>query len=216
VLWFSVAATRGSGADPSECSAGLYEKSAALQGAVANDLYVTIRDEKEGDMRPIIATTILALTIAIAPVAKAQQADNQTMQAVEAMVAKWTQAVNQGDGKTASSFFTSDAFGIDVYGRTSGAQMGELTTKVHDMGIDLTNKVSDVRSLASGQVLLASGTFTVSYRNNPNLKPGDTVTGNWMRVLVKEGSDWKIAAQSLTRQAPPMPSATTGSSSTNK
>ena len=62
-------------------------------------------------MRPIITTTILALTIAIAPVAKAQQADNQTMQAVEAMVAKWTQAVNQGDSKTASSFFTSDAFG---------------------------------------------------------------------------------------------------------
>ena len=167
-------------------------------------------------MRPIITTTILALTIAIAPVAKAQQADNQTMQAVEAMVAKWTQAVNQGDSKTASSFFTSDAFGIDVYGRTSSAQMGELTKKVHDMGIDLTNKVNDVRSLASGQVLLASGTFSVTYRDNPNLKPGDTVTGNWMRVLVKEGSDWKIAAQSLTRQAPPMPSATTGSSSTNK
>jgi ketosteroid isomerase-like protein len=188
-----------------------------LEGAgPKKDLCVTIRDEKEGDMRPIITTTIVALTIAIAPVAKAQQADNQTMQATEAMVAKWTQAVNQGDSKTASSFFTSDAFGIDVYGRTSGAQMGELTKKVHDMGIDLTNKVNDVRSLASGQVLLASGTFAVSYRNNPNLKPGDTVTGNWMRVLVKEGSDWKIAAQSLTRQAPPMPSATTGSSSTNK
>jgi ketosteroid isomerase-like protein len=175
-----------------------------------------MRDEKEGDMRPIVTTTILALTIAIAPVAKAQQADNQTTQAVEAVVAKWTQAVNQGDSKSASSFFTSDAFGIDVYGRTSGVQTGELTKKVHDMGIDLTNKVNDVRSLASGQVLLASGTFTVSYRNNPNLKPGDTVTGNWMRVMVKEGSDWKIAAQSLTRQAPPMPSATTGSSSTNK
>jgi ketosteroid isomerase-like protein len=216
VLQFSVAATPGSGADPSECSAGLDDITVALQGAVAKDLYVTIRDKKEEDMRPIITTTILALTIAIAPVAKAQQADNQTTQAVEAMVAKWTQAVNQGDSKTASSFFTSDAFGIDIYGRTSAAQMGELTKKVHDMGIDLTNKVSDVRSLASGQVLLASGTFAVSYRNNPNLKPGDTVTGNWMRVLVKEGSDWKIAAQSLTRQAPPMPSATTGSSSTNK
>ena len=73
-------------------------------------------------MRPIITTTILALTLAIAPVAKAQQADNQTMQAVEAMVAKWTQAVNQGDSKTATSLFTSDAFSIDVYGRTSGAQ----------------------------------------------------------------------------------------------
>jgi ketosteroid isomerase-like protein len=165
-------------------------------------------------MRPIITMTILALTVAMAPVAKAQQADSQTKQAVEAMVAKWTQAVNQGDDKTASSFFTSDAFSIDVYGRASGAQRAEVTRKVHEMGIDLTNKVDDVRSLASGQALLASGTFTVRYSNNPNVKPGDTLTGNWMRVLVKEGSDWKIAAQSLTRQA--QPSATVGSSSTNK
>ena len=157
-------------------------------------------------MRPIITTTILALTIAITPVAKAQQADNQTMQAVEAMVAKWTQAVNQGDSKTASSFFTPDALNIDVYGRTSGAQLGELTQKVHNLGINLTNKVDDVRSLASGQVLLASGTFSASYSKNPNMKPGETVTGNWMRVLVKEGSDWKILAQDLTRQAPPAPS----------
>jgi ketosteroid isomerase-like protein len=165
-------------------------------------------------MRPIITTTILALTVAMAPVAKAQQADSQTKQAVEAIVTKWTQAVNQGDDKTASSVFTSDALSIDVYGRSSGAQRAEVTKKVHEMGVDLTNKVDDVRSLASGQALLASGTFTVRYTNNPNVKPGDTLTGNWMRVLVKEGSDWKIAAQSLVREAPP--SATVGSSSTNK
>ena len=109
-------------------------------------------------------------------------------------------------GETASSFFTPDALNIDVYGRTSGAQLGELTQKVHNLGINLTNKVDDVRSLASGQVLLASGTFSASYSKNPNMKPGETVTGNWMRVLVKEGSDWKILAQDLTRQAPPAPS----------
>ena len=158
-------------------------------------------------MRSIITTTaIVALIVAVAPIGRAQQADDQTKQAIETMVAKWTQAVNQGDSKAASSFFTPDAFNIDVYGKTSGAQLGELTQKVHDMGINLTNKVDDVRSLASGQVLLASGTFSVSYSKNPNMKPGDTVTGNWMRVLVKEGSDWKVAAQNLTRQAPPAPS----------
>jgi uncharacterized protein (TIGR02246 family) len=155
--------------------------------------------------------TILALTVAMAPVAKAQQADSQTKQAVEAMVAKWTQAVNQGDSTAASSLFTSDAISIDVYGKNS-TQTGEVTKKVHDMGIDLANKVDDVRFLTPGQVLLASGTFTVTYSKNPNVKPGDTLTGYWMRVLVKEGSDWKIAAQSLTRQA--APSATVGSSST--
>jgi ketosteroid isomerase-like protein len=173
-----------------------------------------MRDEEEADMRPILTTTILALTVAMAPVAKAQQADNQTKQAIEAIVAKWTQAINQGDSKTASSVFTSDGFEMSVYGKASGAQSGEQTKKVHEMGIDLTSKVDDVHSLASGQAVLASGTFSVRYSNNPNVKPGDTLTGNWMRVLVKEGSDWKIAAQSLTRQA--QPSATVGSSSTNK
>jgi ketosteroid isomerase-like protein len=173
-----------------------------------------MRDEEEADMRPILTTTILALTVAMAPVAKAQQADNQTKQAIEAIVAKWTQAINQGDSTTASSVFTSDGFEMSVYGKASGAQLGEQTKKVHEMGIDLTSKVDDVHSLASGQAVLASGTFSVRYSNNPNVKPGDTLTGNWMRVLVKEGSDWKIAAQSLTRQA--QPSATVGSSSTNK
>ena len=168
-------------------------------------------------MRPILTTTItatiLALTAAVATPAVAQQADSQTKQAVEGIVAKWTQAVNQGDGATTSSFFTADGFTIDAYGRNP-SQTGDLTKKVHDMGIDLTNKVDDVRVLTPGQVLLASGTFTVSYSKNPNVKPGDTLTGNWMRVMVKEGSDWKIAAQSLTRQA--APAATVGTSSTNR
>ncbi len=126
-------------------------------------------------MRPIItATTIVALAIAVAPITRAQQANDQTKQAVEAMVAKWAQAVNQGDSKTASSFFTSDAFGIDVYGRTSGAQLGELTQKVHNLGINLTNKVDDVRSLASGQESsLASGTFEAqSYSKKPEGEAG--------------------------------------------
>jgi uncharacterized protein (TIGR02246 family) len=159
-------------------------------------------------MRSIITTTaiVAALVVAVAPIGRAQQADAQTKQAIETMVAKWTQAVNQGDSKAVSSFFAPDAFNIDVYGKTSGAQLDELTQKVHELGINMTNKVDDVRSLASGQVLLASGTFSVSYSKNPNMKPGDTVTGNWMRVLVKEGSDWKIAAQNITRQAPPAPS----------
>ena len=156
-------------------------------------------------VKSILTITIAILALSTAPIARAQQADGQTKQAIETMVAKWTQAINQGDSKAVSSFFTPDAFNIDVYGKTSGTQIGELTQKVHDMGINLTNKVDDVRSLASGQVLLASGTFSVSYSKNPNMKPGDTVTGNWMRVLVKEGSDWKIAAQNLGKLRPRHP-----------
>jgi hypothetical protein len=92
-------------------------------------------------MRPIFTTAIiLALAAAMPAVALAEQTEDRTKQAVEAMVTKWTQAVNQGDSKTASSFWTSDGFGIDVYGKTSRAQMGELAKKVHDMGIDLSSK----------------------------------------------------------------------------
>jgi ketosteroid isomerase-like protein len=71
----------------------------------------------------------VALAIAVAPITRAQQADDQTKQAIETMVAKWAQAVNKGDGETASSLFTPDAINIDVYGRTSSAQLGELTQK---------------------------------------------------------------------------------------
>src|ERR1700686_3041438 len=85
---------------------------------------------KEGDMRPIItATTIVALAIAVAPITRAQQADDQTKQAIETMVAKWAQAVSKGDSETASSFFTPDAINIDAYGRTPGAKLGDLTQK---------------------------------------------------------------------------------------
>src|SRR5262249_22575580 len=84
--------------------------------------------QKEGNMRPIITTTItatiLALTAAVASPAVAQQADSQTKQAVEGIVAKWTQAVNQGDSSAASSLFTADSFTIDVYGKTT-TQTGE-------------------------------------------------------------------------------------------
>src|SRR5689334_20647393 len=100
--------------------------SARASRRVGEGVHVSIGDEKEGNMRPIItttiSTTILALAAAMASTAMAQQADNQTKQVIEGMVAKWTQAVNQGDSSTASSFFTSDALSIDVYGKSSGAQ----------------------------------------------------------------------------------------------
>jgi ketosteroid isomerase-like protein len=153
-------------------------------------------------MRRIIATTIIALAaITVAP-ANAQQVDAQTKQAVEAIGQKWVEAVNKGDGKAASALFTSDGFIIDVYGKNSGIKLDELSQKVHEMGITIAAPTSDVKSLASGQVLLATGTFNVTYTNNPTTK---TAEGNWMRVLVKDGSDWKIVAQNVTRQAPPQP-----------
>jgi ketosteroid isomerase-like protein len=151
-------------------------------------------------MRRIVATAIVALVAATVAPAYAQQVDAQTKQTVEAIGQKWVEAINKGDGKAASSLFTSDGFNIDVYGKNSGAKLDELSQKVHEMGITIAAPTNDVKSLASGQVLLVTGTFNVTYTNNPTTK---TAEGNWMRVLVKDGSDWKIVAQNVTRQAPP-------------
>ena len=94
-------------------------------------------------MRRIIAITMVALAaLAIAPIARAQQADAQTKQAVEILAARWQEAVNKGDGKTLSSLFTPDSFAIDVYGKHSGGPGTEETQKLFDMGINVTNKRS--------------------------------------------------------------------------
>jgi hypothetical protein len=93
-------------------------------------------------------------------------------------------------------------FGAVVTGKSSGSKTEEIAQKAHEMGVALTSKTDDVKSLASGQLLLAIGTYSVAYTNNPTTK---TAEGNGMRLLVKDGSDWKIVAQDLTRQAPPAP-----------
>jgi hypothetical protein len=100
------------------------------------------------------------------------------------------------------SLFTPDGFSIDVYGKSSGSKIEEIAQKAHEMGVALTSKTDDVKSLASRQLIHAIGTYSVAYTNNPTTK---TAEGNWMRLLVKDGPDWKIVAQDLTRQAPPAP-----------
>lgn len=155
-----------------------------------------------------LATAAMLALGVMAPSALAQQIDPQMKQAAETISAKWTDAVNRGDAKTAASLFASDGFAISVYGKTTGsAALEEESKNVHNMGLSLTTTVDDVKPLASGQLILATGKFQGTYSNNPTVT---NVQGNWLRVLVKEGSDWKILAQTVTRQAPPPP--VTGSS----
>jgi len=156
-------------------------------------------------MRLRTVTAVALVLGSVSPSAFAQQADPQMRQAAEAISAKWTEAINRGDAKTEMSLFAPDGFEMSVYGKqTPGAKMEETIKNVHDMGISLKTTVDQVKPLAGGQMMLATGTFDVSYSNNPTTK---TAQGNWLRVLQKEGSDWKILAQSFTRQAPP-PAAT--------
>ncbi len=159
----------------------------------------------------LIVGAALLLGVA-APSALAQQADPQTRKAVEAIVTKWTEATNQGDGKTAMSFFAPDGFDISVYGKeTPGPQMEETAKNVRNMGISLKSTIEEVKPLAGGQLVLATGTFEVAYTNNPTTK---SARGNSLWLLEKQGSDWKVLAQSYTRQAPP--AAATGSTTQTK
>jgi len=116
----------------------------------------------------------------VAPIAMAQQADAQMKQAVEAISAKWTESANRGDAD--ASFFVPDAVHIDVYGEHNMSQGADVAKTAKRMGVSIATKVDDVKPLASGQLMLVTGTFDVSYTNNPTTK---TAHGNWLRLLQK-------------------------------
>lgn len=154
----------------------------------------------------IIVAAGLVLGLA-APSEPAQQLDLQMKQAAETMAAQWVEAINRGDAKAAASLFAPDGMEINVYGRQTGPEIAEEARKVHAMGVKLETTVEEVRPLASGQMMLVTGTFHVDYTDNPTTR---NAHGNWLRLMEKQGSAWKILAQSLTRQAQPV--AATGSS----
>lgn len=154
----------------------------------------------------IAAAAVLVLGLA-APSEPAQQVDPTMKQAAEAIAVKWVDAINRGDAETAASLFARDGVEINVYGRQTGHEIEEEARKVHEMGVSLKTTVDEVRPLASGEMMLVIGSFQVAYADNPTTK---NAHGNWLRLMEKDGSEWKIVAQTLTRQAPPM--AATGSS----
>jgi uncharacterized protein (TIGR02246 family) len=154
-------------------------------------------------MRPVLAVSLaVVVAFSVMPVAKAQDADAK--QVAEAASNDWVNALNKGDPKAVTALFTSDGFTIDLYGKHSaaGADTDSLVPKLHAQGLKVTSEVSDVQSLDSGKVLVATGTYTSVYEKSPLSKPGEINKGNWMRVLVKDGSEWKTAGLTLTRLAP--------------
>jgi uncharacterized protein (TIGR02246 family) len=152
----------------------------------------------------IAATVVLGLAV---PATPAEPVDPQMRQAAESLAAQWEAAINRGDAKAAASLFAADAVQINIYGKQTGPEIEEEVRKVHAMGIKLNTTIDKVRPLASGQMMLVTGTFQVSYIDNPYTRNG---RGNWLRLVEKQGAAWKILAQSFTRQA--LPAAVTGSS----
>jgi uncharacterized protein (TIGR02246 family) len=141
------------------------------------------------------AALVLCLAAPSAPTEQEQV--EQQKQAAEALSAKWAEAMNRGDSATAASLFASDAVLLSVSGKATGDEEIEAEAKqAHNMGLSVTTTVDDVKPLATGQMMLVTGTFQLSFSNNPATK---TAQGNWLRLIEKEGSEWKILAQSFVR-----------------
>ena len=147
--------------------------------------------------RTMIAFVALALAT---PAFAQQQGDAQLKAQVEQIVQKWNEAVNAGDGNAVKAFLTPDYINIDAYGMTTPSDTEKMVAAVKKMGIEIRGNVTKVEMLPGDKAALAFGTYHVTYQNNPALKSAD---GNWVRVLVKDGSDWKVKAASLVRLTQP-------------
>ena len=158
-------------------------------------------------LRTICAT---AVALAMAAPALAQSADPQMRQKAEAIQAKWETAVNTGDAKVIESLLSPNAITINAFGAFTGAAAVEQDLeRVKGMGINLKSHVTDVQPMGDGIEALSIGTYEVSFSN-----PSSQARGNFMQVLERQGTDWKIRAMSSARMAPPSPVTATGATGT--
>jgi len=146
----------------------------------------------------IVPVTAFALVVP----AFAQQTDAQTRSQIEAVVMKWVDALNKGDGQAEAALETSDAFAINPFGKITGSQIAENAAKVHKLGLTLTVRVDDIQLLPGGQWAIVTGPYTGSFTNNPAVSK---VEGYQLWVLGYTGGEWKVRASSASRLAPSAP-----------
>ncbi len=151
-------------------------------------------------MLRLLLVSAVALTLGASAYAQQQTSDPQLMSHAQQLAEKWTHAVNNGDDKMMMSLETPDSVTVNAYGMLTGSAREQELANVKKMGIKLQTNVTKVEPLQSGNEALAFGTYHVT-------KSSD---GNWMQVLQKEGSEWKIKAMALARMQ--QPSAASGSS----
>ena len=151
---------------------------------------------------------VAAIALATAAPALAQSADPQMRQKAEAIQAKWETALNAADAKTIEALLSPNAVTINAFGVFTGAAAEQDLQRMKQMGINLKSQVTDVQPLGGGIEALSIGTYEVSFSN-----PSSQARGNFMQVLERQGSDWKIRAMSLARMAPASPATATGPAS---
>jgi len=152
----------------------------------------------------VITASVLAIAFAVPAFAQQTNAvDPQMRQQVEAVVMKYVDAINNGDGQAVAALYGANPISIDPRGKsTTAAQIQNTIEAVHKRGLTLAAKVDDVEALFGGQGVVATAPYTGTFANDPG---SPHVQGNFLFVLERAGDGWKIRIFTASRLVPPAP-----------
>ena len=140
--------------------------------------------------------TAIAVVLA-APAFAQQQTDPQLKPQAEALFSKWQQGLNTNDANVLQSIYAPEEFTISAFGVDSIANVEQTMARNKSDGVKVKGSVKEVQQIDS-DTALSYGPYEAS--NNQG-----SVQGNWMQVLEKQGSDWKVRAMAVARSASPQP-----------
>ena len=141
----------------------------------------------------ILATMVFTALMAVAGVAQAPGGSGGDEAAIRQVVQQHDDARNRSDWKALGALFTQDAEQLTSAGewRRGRAEIEKgiaQTMSTTYKGGKYVSKIATVRLLAP-TVALADGSFEIA-----NIGSGGSRRGHTTLVLVKSGSDWRIAA----------------------
>jgi hypothetical protein len=152
--------------------------------------------------RSMMMASVLAVAFAM-PAFAQQTVDQPTRQQVEAMVMKFVDVTNKGDGQAGAAMYGPNPINITANGKsTTAAQIQSGIEAVHKRGLTLSAKVDDVAPLFGGQGVVATAPYTGVFANDPG---SPHIQGNFLFVLEHAGDGWKIRIFTASRSAPAPP-----------
>ena len=148
--------------------------------------------------------TGIALSLAATAFAQ-QQTDPQLKQQAEAVYSKWEKAINDYDPSGLKAVETPDEFTISSFGVEGPSGAEKAAERNKKAGLNVKGSVKEVQQI-DPDTAVSYGPYEVTIKN-----PQTTAQGNWMQVLEKQGSEWKVRAMSYSRMAPQQQPATASS-----
>lgn len=137
--------------------------------------------------------TAIALALAVPGFAQ-QQTDPQLKQHAEALYATWEKGVSDHDASALKALMSPAGFVISAYGFESPDTFEKGAERNKAAGLITRGALKDVQQI-DADTALSYGPYEVTFTNPPG-----RAEGNWMQVLEKQGSEWKIRAMTYSRQ----------------